>query len=131
MVTKEKQEALEKRMKELGLKEEDLEESFILGSGPGGQKIQKTSSCVRIRHLPTGIEVKCQKNRSREINRFLARRELCEKFVERQNPRESAKFKRIEKIRKQKKKRERARQVKRENAISTNPTSSSPCSGKK
>ena|SRR3990167_9941197 len=78
--TKEKQETLLKKMLELGIFEEDLVEKFIIGSGSGGQKINKTHSCVYLKHLPSGIEVKCQKERSRELNRFFARRMLCEKY---------------------------------------------------
>ena len=68
---------LRKRMLRLGIREEDLLEKFILGSGSGGQKINKTSSCVYLKHIPTGIEVKCQQERSRELNRQTARYLLC------------------------------------------------------
>lgn len=64
----------------LHIYEEDLIENFILGSGSGGQKINKTSSCVQLQHIPTGIEIKCQQSRSREMNRFLAREELCKRI---------------------------------------------------
>ena len=80
MVTEQKRAALRLRMKELEIVESDLDESFIRGSGRGGQKINKTSNCVRLKHLPSGIEVRCQQDRSREINRFLARRELCDLY---------------------------------------------------
>ena len=73
---------LQKRMLKLGVTEDDLVEKFVLGSGTGGQKINKTSSCVYIKHLPTGIEVKCQKGRSREANRLHARMELCSRIEE-------------------------------------------------
>lgn len=78
MISPEKQAALEERMAKLGITEEMLLEKFILGSGSGGQKINKTSSCVYLKHLPSGIEVKCQANRSREMNRFQARKEICD-----------------------------------------------------
>jgi protein subunit release factor B len=78
LVSPEKQAALEERMAKLGIAEDDLLEKFILGSGSGGQKINKTSSCVYLKHLPSGIEVKCQANRSREMNRFQARKEICD-----------------------------------------------------
>ena len=81
-ISKEKQEALKKRMEALGIHENDLVEKFILGSGSGGQKINKTSSCVYLKHIPTQIEVKCQRGRSREMNRFQARRELCDQIAE-------------------------------------------------
>lgn len=69
--------ALLKWMKKLGINEEDLLEKFVLGSGTGGQKINKTSSCVYLKHIPSGIEIKCQRGRSREANRHYAREELC------------------------------------------------------
>ena len=72
---------LEEKMKALGIRENDLEERFVRASGAGGQKVNKTSSCVYIKHLPTGIEVKCMKDRSQSINRFLARRQLVEKIA--------------------------------------------------
>lgn len=73
-------EPLAERMTRLGILEEDLEERFILGSGSGGQKINKTSSCVYLKHLPSGHEVSCQESRSREKNREIARGRLCEHF---------------------------------------------------
>ncbi len=73
-------ETLAERMEALGILEEDLEERFVLGSGSGGQKINKTSSCVYLKHLPTGREVSCQETRSREKNREIARVRLCEFF---------------------------------------------------
>ncbi len=72
--------ALSKRMKRLGIKEEDLEESFIRGAGAGGQKINKTSSTVVLRHVPTGLEVRCQRERSQSQNRVIAREDLCTKL---------------------------------------------------
>lgn len=80
MVTPQKRQALEQRMKDLGIHSGDLVEKFIRGSGRGGQKINKTASCVYLRHEPSGLEVKCQQERSRELNRFLARREICDLF---------------------------------------------------
>ena len=82
-VSKETQDQLVERMESLGIREGDLVEKFILGSGKGGQKINKTSSCVYLKHIPTGIEIKCQRERSRELNRLYARRDLCEKIEER------------------------------------------------
>lgn len=67
-------------MLKFGVNENDLIEKFVLGSGTGGQKINKTSSCVYLKHLPTGIEVKCQQGRSREANRVQARLELCSRI---------------------------------------------------
>jgi len=79
-VSEEKNQWLRKKMEALGIREEDIEEKFVRSSGSGGQKVNKTSSCVYLRHIPTGIEVKCMKERSQSLNRFLARRELVEKI---------------------------------------------------
>lgn len=73
-------EALRKRMLKLGIAGDDLEESFIRGTGAGGQKINKTSSTVVLVHVPTGIEVRCQRERSQSMNRLVARLELCDKL---------------------------------------------------
>ncbi|MEG0143796.1 MAG: peptide chain release factor-like protein [Akkermansia sp.] len=80
MVRPEKLEALRVRMSQLGIQESDLDEQFVRGSGHGGQKVNKTNNCVFIKHIPSGISVKCHIERSREINRFLARRELCDAY---------------------------------------------------
>ncbi len=87
--------------------EDDIEESYIRGSGSGGQKINKTSSCVRLIHKPTGTQIRCQETRSREANRMLARRMLAEKLLEAQKSAESARIQEIEKIRRQKRRRSR------------------------
>jgi len=71
-------EGLSKRMKKLRLREEDMVEQFIRGSGAGGQKINKTSSTVTLRHVPTGLEIRCQRERSQIMNRYWARLELCD-----------------------------------------------------
>jgi peptide chain release factor len=107
-----KEEELLKRMEKLAIFESDIVEKFILGSGKGGQKVNKTSSCVYIKHLPTGIEVKCQRERSRELNRFFARRELCEKIERDILKIKTEKDKEISKIRRQKKRRTRRNQEK-------------------
>lgn len=75
-------ETLSERMERLGVREEDLDERFILGSGSGGQKINKTSSCVYLKHLPSGHEITCQETRSREKNREVARDRLCDHLEE-------------------------------------------------
>lgn len=72
--------ALNKRMRRLGIREEDIEENFIRGTGAGGQKINKTSSTVVLVHTPTGLEVRCQRERSQSQNRIVARSELCDKL---------------------------------------------------
>jgi peptide chain release factor len=107
MVSKEKWAELKKRMDALLVYEEDLVEKFILGSGSGGQKVNKTSSCVYLKHETTGIEVKCQKERSRELNRMYARRELCKKIEEIRNKKTSEKEQARQKVRRQKKRRSR------------------------
>lgn len=107
MVSPEKQAALESRMAALGISEGDLVEKFILGTGSGGQKINKTSSCVYLKHLPSGIETKCQAHRSREMNRYQARRDLCEALDEIRLGKASARQQAIEKIRRQKRQRSR------------------------
>jgi len=71
---------LEKRMAQLGVRDEDIIESFIRSSGPGGQHVNKTATCVYLKHLPTGIEVKCQQQRSQLMNRSLARYILLSKI---------------------------------------------------
>ena len=73
----------ETRLAALRMRIADVEERFVLGSGRGGQKLQKTSSCVWLRHGPTGVEVRCQRERSQTVNRELAWAELCAKLEER------------------------------------------------
>ncbi|MBB81554.1 MAG: peptide chain release factor-like protein [Roseibacillus sp.] len=107
MIGQEKREALKLRMASLGILEDDIVERFIRGTGHGGQKINKTSSCVYLHHQPSGIEIKCQAQRSREMNRFLARREICDRIEEIAEGRRSKRQQRIEKIRRQKRRRSR------------------------
>lgn len=106
-ITAEKRQALEERMARLGIQEKDLVEKFVLGSGSGGQKLNKTSSCVFLQHATSGLEIKCQRERSRELNRFIARRELCERMEERILGQQSARQQANEKIRRQKRRRSR------------------------
>ena len=96
---------LEARMARLGILESDLEEEFIRGSGAGGQKINKTSVVVQLKHIPSGMMVRCQESRSQAFNRFVARRLLTEKLEEKILKEKSARIQRIEKIRRQKRKR--------------------------
>ena len=79
-VTEEKNRLLKEKMQALGIREEDILEKFIRSSGHGGQKLNKTASCVYLKHLPTGLEVKCMRERSQSVNRFLARRELADRL---------------------------------------------------
>lgn len=105
-VSVEKNRWLKARMELLGVGEEDLEEHFIHASGRGGQHVNKSSSCVYLKHLPTGVEVKCMEGRSQSLNRFLARRYLLEK-VEALSGATTRKELEAEKLRRQKARRKR------------------------
>jgi protein subunit release factor B len=111
-VSPEKENVLRQKMERLGIRDQDILEKFIQGGGKGGQKINKTASCVYLKHLPTGIEVKCQAERSQAINRFLARRILAEKIEKRISGEAAEKQQRIEKIRRQKRKRSKRAKLK-------------------
>ena len=111
-VSDEKNRWLQNKMAELQVREEDLQESFIRSSGNGGQHVNKTSTCVQLRHLPSGICVSVSRERSQSVNRFLARRELLERIEELSGVR-TPEMKRIERLRKQKDRRRR-RVVKKE-----------------
>ncbi len=104
-VSSAKETALQRKFKQLSIHETDLQEHFIRSSGAGGQKVNKTSTCVYLKHLPSGIEVKAQKERSQSLNRFLARRILAEKIETVLLKEQSTAQKRIAKIRKQKQRR--------------------------
>lgn len=104
-IGKQKKENLEKKMFALKIKEADLCEKFIKGQGSGGQKINKTASCVYLKHIPSGVEVKCQKSRFLQENRFFARRILALKIEAIQAKEDSEKARMIAKLKKQKKKR--------------------------
>jgi peptide chain release factor len=111
-VSKQKKDELAARMERLHIREEDLVEKFIHGSGPGGQKINKTSSTVYLKHIPSGIEIKCSHDRSQDLNRFLARRMLCERLEHDLFGIKTPKEKEIEKIKKQKDRRSRKSKIK-------------------
>ena len=111
-VSIEKEKELFERMQRLGLSEGDLQETFIRSSGPGGQKVNKTATCVYLVHVPSGMSVKCQKTRSQAMNRFLARRILLERMERLQKGQADAERKRIEKLKRQKRKRSKRAQVK-------------------
>ena len=102
-----KEKELKAKMDVLNIREEDIDESFVRSGGKGGQKVNKTSTCVYLKHLPTGIEVKCQEERSQSLNRYRARVILVKKVDELVKGRESQEQQRIEKIRRQKRKRSR------------------------
>ena len=104
-VSPEKEQALAERMERLGLREADIVEKFIRSGGHGGQNVNKVATCVYLKHIPTGTEVKCQEERSQALNRYLARRILADKIEAAVLGRESAEAQRIAKIQRQKRKR--------------------------
>ena len=104
-VSKEKENELFKKMKDLGVCEKEIKESFVRSSGPGGQNVNKVSTCVVLVHIPTGLSVKCQKARAQALNRFYARRLLLDKIEKKQKGFVEAKRDRIAKIRRQKRRR--------------------------
>ncbi len=106
-LSQEKETALRQRMERLGVREEEFRETFIRSSGPGGQKVNKTSSCVYLVHLPTGLNVKCQQERSQALNRFLARRLILDRIERLRTGLVSAEKMRVEKIKRQKRRRSR------------------------
>ena len=112
MISPEKIEAIRKLMAEASVYEDDLEESFIMGGGPGGQKTNKPSSVVRLSHGPSGVAVKVGESRSREDNRWLARRMLAETILDNEHKRKSAARQKAEKIRRQKRRRSRRQKQK-------------------
>lgn len=102
-----REQKLRGRMDELGIDEKYIVEKFIQGSGPGGQKINKTASCVFISYAPAGVEIKCQRTRSLVLNRYYARWELCERIAEKTEGEKSRRRMEAEKIRRQKRRRSR------------------------
>lgn len=118
-VSPEKEEVLLKKMDELGVKESDLDEKFIRSGGPGGQNVNKVATCVQLKHLPTGITVKIQKDRTQGVNRFLARRSLLSKIEEQLSGKPTKEQLKIQKIQKQKKRRKRKTKIKLESGTDT------------
>lgn len=103
---------IQRLMAQAGVREADIEESFVRGSGSGGQKVNKTSSCVQLRYAPGELVIKCQQTRSREVNRWTARQELAERLLERQAGVLSARQQASERVRRQKRRRSRRQRAK-------------------
>ena len=101
-ITEQKKEELQQRMQKCSLFEKDIEEKFVKSAGSGGQKVNKSSSCVYLKHIPSGLSVKIQESRSQGLNRYYARKRMCELLENVLFGQESPEAKRIEKIRKQK-----------------------------
>ena len=111
-VSPEKQHALAARMQALGVREDELEEHFVRSGGKGGQNVNKVSTCVVLRHRPTGVSVKCQRERSQALNRFLARRDLLDKLEARARGVAEAALAERARIRRQKRRRSRRAKAK-------------------
>ena len=109
-VTERKAIELGQRMKKCKLYEKDIEEKFIRSSGPGGQKVNKSSTCVHLTHSPSGLAVKMQKSRTQKLNRYYARKRLCEMLENKLLGKDSPEARRASKIRKQKDRRKRRMQ---------------------
>ena len=112
IISSEKEKALLARMEQLGVSEGDIRETFVRSSGPGGQNVNKVSTCVHLLHLPSGLSVKCQKERSQALNRFLARRLLLDRIERMQKGVLQTEQMRREKIRRQKRRRSKRAQEK-------------------
>jgi len=110
-VTEEKNRWLQEKMEALSLYEKDIEEKFVRSSGSGGQKVNKTSTCVYLKHIPTGVEVKWMKERSQSLNRFLARRELV-KRIEKLSGKSTSDHHAVKKAKRQKLKRQKRARLK-------------------
>jgi protein subunit release factor B len=111
-ITQDKQDELARLMERAGLREEDLEERFVRASGPGGQKVNKTSSAVYLKHLPSGEEIKAQTARSQVLNRYYARKLLAKRIIAQREGKASEEAARIAKIQRQKRKRSRRAKAK-------------------
>ena len=111
-VSAEKAAALEARLAKLGVREDDLEESFVHSGGKGGQNVNKVATCVVLVHSKSGTSIKCQRARTQGLNRYLARQLLAEKLETAALGAASAREQAIEKVRRQKRRRSRRAKAK-------------------
>lgn len=111
-VTPQKAEALRQRMAQVGIREEDLEESFVRARGKGGQHVNKASTAVQLFHRPSGLRVRCEQERSQALNRYRARQMLCDKLERKIRGEASLEAQRQAKIRRQKRRRSRRAKAK-------------------
>ncbi len=126
-VSPKKEQELLRWMERLEIYEHDLEEKFISARGPGGQHTNHSSTGVYLKHIPSGLEVKADTSRSQSINRFLARRRLCELIEYQRYGKESSFIKKIEKERKQKQRRKRRAKKKYNQATPNDITKKTNC----